>query len=70
MLGKIKLTTVLFAALGAAVSYYCLFPLYRSNIISLAVLFVFIAVPVAALCFFRVLASFPLADKVPPARAP
>jgi competence protein ComEC len=56
----IKINPVLYAAFGASVFYYCLFPLYRSNIISVAALLIFIFAPVAALCFFRVLASFPL----------
>ena len=53
----IKLSPVLCAALGAAVSYYVFFPLYRSGFISTWVLLLPVAVAAAVLCFFRVAVS-------------
>jgi len=50
----------LYAACGTALSFYCFFPLYRSNVISIYLLFVPVFISVAVLCFFRVLASYPL----------
>jgi len=49
---------VLCAACGAALSYYCLFPLYRAGAISIDCLLVLIFIPVAFLCFLWVLESF------------
>ena len=49
------------AGCGAALSYYLLFPLFRSGHIGMNTLLLLVFVPVAALCFFRVVASFPLA---------
>ena len=57
---NIKISPVLCAALGAAVSYYCLFPLFLAGLYNIDVLLVLSFIPVAALCLFRVLASFPL----------
>jgi competence protein ComEC len=54
------------AACGAAVAYYCLFPLYRSEIITIDALLVLIFIPVGILCLFRVLASWPLLGDVKP----
>ena len=44
---------------GAVFSYYCLFPLYRSDRIGFIPLFIPLLVSVAALCLFRVLALYP-----------
>jgi competence protein ComEC len=62
----IHISPVLCAACGAAVSYYCLFPLYRSGAISIDGLLVLVFIPVAFLCLLRVLVSFPIqGDKEP-----
>jgi len=49
---------VLCAACGAVLSYYCLFPSYRSGAISIDSLLVLAFIPVAFLCLLRALASF------------
>jgi len=54
----VKLTPVLSASLGAIVSYYCLFPLYRAGLISAGFFFIPLYISAAVMCFFRVLASF------------
>jgi len=54
----ISIKPVLCAACGAVLSYYCLFPSYRSGAISIDTLLVLIFIPVAFLCLLRVLASF------------
>jgi competence protein ComEC len=51
---------VLCAACGAVLSYYCLFPLYRSGTISIEGLLVLAFIPVSFLCLLRALALFPL----------
>jgi len=56
----VNIKPVLCAACGAILSYYCLFPKFRSGSISIDVLLVLIFIPVAFLCLLRVLASFPL----------
>jgi len=56
-----RVSHALCAGCGAALSYYLLFPLFRSGHIGVNTLLLLAFVPVAALCFFRVLASFPLA---------
>jgi competence protein ComEC len=48
------------AACGTVLSYYCLFPLYRSGTISIEGLLILVFIPVAFLCLLWVLASFPL----------
>jgi len=55
-----KVSHALCAGCGAALSYYLLFPLFRSGYIGVNVLLLLVFVPVTALCFFRVAASFPL----------
>jgi len=54
----IKASPVIYAAVGAVVSYYCLFPPYRSGIISVGGLLVLAFVPVAFLCLLWGLDSF------------
>jgi competence protein ComEC len=61
-----KLSPVLCAACGAILSYYCLFPLYRSGVITIDALLVLAFVPVGFLSLFRVLASWPLMGDVKP----
>jgi len=61
-----KLSPVLCAACGAALAYYCLFPLYRSACISLDALLVLSFVPVGFLSLSRVLDSWPLMGDVNP----
>ena len=56
----------LYAACGAALSYYFLFPLLRSGRIGMSALLALVFVPVAALCLFRVLASLPQAWDLEP----
>ena len=51
---------VLCTALGAVLSYYWLFPLFRSGAISINLLLVLFFIPVSFLCFLRVLESFPI----------
>jgi competence protein ComEC len=63
---NVKISPPLSAACGAAVAYYCLFPLYRSEIITIDTLLVLIFVPVGILCLFRTLASWPLMGDVKP----
>jgi competence protein ComEC len=65
MVSRFKPTPVLCAACGAAVGFYCLGALYRGGLIGPAVLFVCAFAPVAALCLFRVLATFPLCAEGP-----
>jgi competence protein ComEC len=52
------MSPVLCAACGAALSYYCLFPLFRSGVISIDGLLVLAFIPVSFLCLLRVLDSF------------
>jgi len=54
-----KVSHALCAGCGAALSYYLLFPLFRSGHIAISALLLLIFAPVAALCFIRVLASCP-----------
>jgi len=56
----IQINPVICAACGAVLSYYCLFPLYRSGAISINGLLVLFFIPTAFLCLLRVLSSFPL----------
>jgi competence protein ComEC len=63
---NVKISPLLSAACGMAVAYYCLFPLYRSEIITIDVLLILIFVPVGILCLFRVLVSWPLMGNVKP----
>ena len=61
-----SISPVLCAACGAVLSYYCLFPLYRSGAISVDGLLTLFFIPVAFLCLLRVLESFPIhADEKP-----
>ena len=60
MPSNVKISPVLCAACGAVCSFYFLFPLFRSDRISIDALLVLAFIPVAALCLFRVLASWPL----------
>ena len=57
---NVKISPVLCAACGAALSYYFLFPLFRSGIITIDALLVLAFIPVCALCLFRVVAAWPL----------
>jgi competence protein ComEC len=52
------------------VSYYCLFPLYRSGTISIDGLLVLSFIPVAFLCFLRALNSFPVQGDENPEKPP
>jgi len=61
-----KISPLLGAACGAAVAYYCLFPLYRSEIITTNILLALVFIPAGVLCFFRVLVSWPLMGDVKP----
>ena len=63
---NVKLGPVLCAACGAALAYYCLFPLYRSDVITINALLVLVFIPVVFLSLFRVLASWPLMGDVKP----
>jgi competence protein ComEC len=66
MTENVKISPLLGAACGAAAAYYCLFPLYRSEIITINALLALLFIPVAALCFFRVLVSWPLIGDLKP----
>ena len=66
---NIKISPPLGAACGMAVAYYCLYPLYRSEIITIDGLLALAFIPVGVLCFFRVLASWPLLGDVKPRTA-
>ena len=57
---NMRIRAVLCAACGAVYSFYFLFPQFRSDRISIDTLLVLAFIPVAALCLFRVLASWPL----------
>jgi len=59
---SVKISPALCAAGGAALAFYCLFPIYRRGFISIDALLLLAFVPVAALSLFRALASplFPL----------
>jgi len=57
-----KFSPVLCAACGAALAYYCLFPLYRSGIITLDFMLVLAFIPVGFLSLFRVLVSWPFME--------
>jgi competence protein ComEC len=61
-----KLSPVLCAACGAALAYYCLFPLYRGGTITIDTLLVLIFIPVGFLSLLRVLASWPFMGDVNP----
>jgi len=61
-----RINPVLGAACGMAVAYYCLFPLYRSEIITINVLLTLLFIPAGVLCFFRALVSWPLMGDVKP----
>jgi len=63
---NVRISPPLSAACGAAMAYYCLFPLYHSEIITINALLTLAFVPVGILCFFRVLASWPLMGDVKP----
>jgi len=63
---NVKISPLLGAACGAAVAYYCVFPLYRSEIITINALLGLVFIPVGVLCFFRVLVSWPLMGDVKP----
>ena len=58
----VKITPMVCAACGAAVAYYCFFPLYRSGSITANVLITLAFIPVTALSLFQALSSFPLVD--------
>ena len=66
MTENVKISPVLGAACGAAAAYYCLFPLYRSEIITINALLALLFIPAAVLCFFRVLVSWPLMGDIKP----
>ncbi|MDR0495624.1 MAG: ComEC/Rec2 family competence protein [Treponema sp.] len=57
---NVKNSPIVFAAFGAAFAYYCLYPLYRSGLITANALLALVFVPVAALCLFWALARWPL----------
>jgi len=61
-----KISPLVGAACGAAAAYYCLFPLYRSEIITINILLALAFIPAGVLCFFRVLVSWPLMGDVKP----
>ncbi|MDR1859097.1 MAG: ComEC/Rec2 family competence protein [Treponema sp.] len=63
MLANVKISPAVCAACGAAFAFYCLFPIYRQGFIGIDALLVLAFVPVAALCLFRVIASWPLAGE-------
>jgi len=56
----VHIKPVLCAACGAVLSYYCLFPMYRSGIISITGLLALAFIPVVFLSLLRVLDSFPI----------
>jgi competence protein ComEC len=56
----LQISPVLCAACGAALSYYCLFPIYRSGAINIDGLLFISFIPAAFLCFLRVIDSFPI----------
>ena len=62
MASNVKISPVVCAALGAAVAFYCLFPLYHRDLISIHFLLVLTFIPLVLLCLFRVLASYPLLE--------
>jgi len=55
----VHINPILCAACGAILSYYCLFPLFRSGAINIDGLLVLSFIPVAFLCLLRVLDSLP-----------
>jgi len=61
-----KFSPVLCAACGAALAYYCLFPLYRSDVITIDAMLVLVFVPVCFLSLLWVLVSWPLMGDVNP----
>jgi len=61
-----RISPLVGAACGAAAAYYCLFPLYHSEIITINALLTLIFIPAAVLCFFRALVSWPLMGDVKP----
>jgi competence protein ComEC len=54
------ISPVLCAACGTVLTYYWLFPVFRSGAISIDALLVLIFIPVAFLCLIRALASLPI----------
>jgi len=66
----IQISPVLCAACGTVLSYYCLFPLYRSGAISINGLLILFFFPVAFLCLLRVLETFPLRGEEKPEMNP
>ena len=62
---SVKINPTVCAACGAACSFYWLFPIYRSGLISIGALLVLAFVPVAVLCLLRVLVSWPLFGQAP-----
>ena len=65
MLTNIRISPVLCAACGAALAYYCLFPLYRSGAFSINALLILAFIPVGFLSLFRALDSWPLKVATP-----
>jgi len=61
-----KLSPVLCAACGAALTYYCLFPLYRGGAITLNALLVLVFVPVGFLSLLWALTFWPLMGDINP----
>ncbi|MCL1931692.1 MAG: ComEC/Rec2 family competence protein [Treponema sp.] len=60
----VKLSPVLCATCGAALAYYCLYPLYRSGVMSIDALMVLAFVPVGFLSLLWVLNSPPFMENV------
>jgi len=65
-LDKLSLSPVLSAACGAALAYYCLFPLYRSGAISLDAMLALLFIPVMFLSLLWALLSWPLMGDAKP----
>ena len=63
---NVKISPVLCAACGAVLAYYCLFPLYRSDVITINALLALAFIPIGFLSLFRVLSSWPLLREVEP----
>jgi len=63
---NVKNSPVVCAACGLALAYYCLFPLYRSETITIDALLILAFVPIGVLSLFRVLASWPLMGDASP----
>lgn len=60
MLSSRSFTPVVSAAFGAAIGYYFLSQIYRYGIVSRTGFYLILLGPLAAICFFRVIALFPL----------